>query len=66
MKCQLCDFETTSERGLSVHIIRKHTNLKEDTYSVEFDFFNLKFNTESELKMQLIIKRNKMPFYLKL
>ena len=37
-KCENCDFETTSERGLNVHIKRKHTNLKADKYPAECDF----------------------------
>ena len=55
LKCQFCDFETTSERGLSVHMKRKHTNLKEFIYPVECDFCDLKLNTESELKMHIKI-----------
>ena len=55
MKCQFCDSETASERGLSVHMKRKHTNLKADSYPVECDFCDLKLNTESELKMHLKI-----------
>ena len=28
-KCNFCDFETPSERGLNVHINRKHTNFNQ-------------------------------------
>ena len=55
LKCQLCDFETTSQRGLNVHKKRKHTNLQEDKYPAECDFCELQLNSESEMKMHLKI-----------
>ena len=37
-KCEYCNFQTPSERGLNVHIKRKHTNMKEGKFPVECDF----------------------------
>ena len=45
--------ETSSKRGLYVHIKRKHTNSKEDSYRAECDFCELKLNSESDMKMHL-------------
>ena len=52
-KCEYCDFETPSERGLNVHIKRKHTNLKADKYPVECDFCEFNAKSESEMKFHL-------------
>ena len=52
-KCENCDFETTSERGLNVHIKRKHTNLKADKYPAECDFCDNSANSESDMRFHL-------------
>ena len=52
-KCENCDFETTSERGLNVHIKRKHTNMKADKYPVECDFCEYNAKSESDMKFHL-------------
>ena len=50
-KCSDCDFETSSKRGLNVHIKRKHTNLKDAVYPKECDFCDAKLKNESEMRM---------------
>ena len=35
---------------LNIHIKRKHTNLKNETYTKECDFCEAKLNDESEMK----------------
>ena len=52
-KCEHCDYETSSERGLNIHIKRKHTNLDTNNYPVECDFCDFKLNSESEMKFHL-------------
>ena len=52
-KCEYCDFETPSERGLNVHIKRKHTNMKADKYPVECDFCDFNAKSESDMKFHL-------------
>ena len=52
-KCEYCDFQTPSERGLNVHIKRKHTNMKADKFSVECDFCEFNAKSESEMKFHL-------------
>ena len=37
-KCEYCDFQTPSERGLNVHIKRKHTDMRADKHPKECDF----------------------------
>ena len=51
LNCKYCDFETSSERGLKVHIKRKHTILTEADYPAECDFCDL----EADMKMHLKI-----------
>ena len=53
LNCKYCDFETSSERGLKVHIRRKHTILTEADYPAECDFCDLQLNSESDMKMHL-------------
>ena len=52
-KCEYCDFQTPSERGLNVHIKRKHTNMKADKFPVECDFCEFNAKSESEMKFHL-------------
>ena len=52
-KCEYCDFETSSERGLNVHIKRKHTDMKADKYPVECDFCEFDAKSESEMRFHL-------------
>ena len=52
-KCEYCDYETSSERGLNIHIKRKHTNLDTNNYPVDCDFCDIKLNSESEMKFHL-------------
>ena len=52
-KCDHCDFETPSERGLNVHIKRIHTNMKSVKYPVEYDFCELSVKSESEMRFHL-------------
>ena len=52
-KCEHCDYETSSERGLNIHIKRKHTNLDTNNYPVDCDFCDFKLNSESEMKFHL-------------
>ena len=52
-KCEYCDFETSSERGLNVHIKRKHTDMKADKYPVECDFCEFNARSESEMRFHL-------------
>ena len=52
-KCEHCDFETPSERGLNVHIKRIHTNLKADKYPVECDFCEFIVKSEREMRFHL-------------
>ena len=53
LNCKYCDFKTSSERGLKVHIRRKHTILTEADYPAECDFCDLKLISESDMKMHL-------------
>ena len=52
-KCEYCDFQTPSERGLNVHIKRKHTNLNAEKYPVECDFCDFSAKSESEMRFHL-------------
>ena len=52
-KCEYCDFGTSSERGLYVHIKRKHTDMKVDKYPVECDFCEFDAKSESEMRFHL-------------
>ena len=52
-KCEYCDFQTPSERGLNVHIKRKHTNLNTEKYPVECDFCDFSAKSESEMRFHL-------------
>ena len=52
-KCNYCNFETPSERGLNVHIKRKHTNMKADSYPVECDFCEFSAKSESDMRFHL-------------
>ena len=52
-KCEHCDYETSSERVLNIHVKRKHTNLNTNNYPVECDFCDLKVNSESEMIFHL-------------
>ena len=53
LKCKDCNFETTSKRGLNVHIRRRHSNFKEQEYPSECDFCDSILDSEKELKMHL-------------
>ena len=52
-KCDYCDFKTPSERGLNVHVKRKHTNLKTDKYPTECEFCEFYAKSESEMRFHL-------------
>ena len=52
-KCKECDFETVSQRGLLIHIKRKHTNFRYENYLSECDFGEQTLNSEREMKMHL-------------
>ena len=52
-KCTECKFETVSKKGLSIHIKRKHTNLKDQNYPSECDFCERTLDSEREMKMHL-------------
>ena len=53
--CKYCDFETTSGRGLKVHMRRKHTNVTDADYPAECEFCDLELKSESDMKMHLKI-----------
>ena len=52
-KCEYCDFQTPSERGLNVHMKRKHTNMKADEFPVECDFCDFNAKSENEMRFHL-------------
>ena len=49
-KCTKCDFETVSERGLKVHIKRKHTSLNVEKFPQTCDMCEFEAKSKKELK----------------
>ena len=52
-KCEKCNFSTESERGLKVHIKRKHANLSETSFPLNCDFCEIKCYDNDDLENHL-------------
>ena len=52
-RCEQCKFTTESNRGLKVHMTRKHTNLKENKYPQVCDFCDMQEYSSEGMKRHL-------------
>ena len=52
-KCEKCDFETDSEKGLKTHTTRKHTILANGNYPKTCDLCEKQFTNVSEMKKHM-------------
>ena len=52
-KCETCKFKSESERGLKVHIKRKHTNFSENSFPYTCDFCDRQCSKKENLEEHL-------------
>ena len=53
IKCTLCDFETCSDKGMKVHMTRKHTKISTVKYPKKCDLCEKQFGNAAEFKQHM-------------
>ena len=51
--CKICNFKNESERGLKVHINRKHDTVSDDKFPKTCEFFDEKMYSQDYLETHL-------------
>ena len=62
--CSFCDFSTTSESGLKIHVKKKHTSVDKETYPRSCHLCDETFDDSKEMKKHLLTHSYKKAKYL--